>query len=444
MSQVDVSGSSSTALNPALFLAAMPSTSLAAPKVELLHGADMDSGQSELETHGLPQNVTADLLLVRMSSFKLTRELVAEWKRLLALLQCVVKSYTEGNCRLSAATLRTAKALARFLADTLAHGIKHAQAVTEYTLLFAETMSKLCQFVVLNNGTALEREFCGLFRDPLRQWFLNRAVRSTRAKNSWYSTRELLHVMIASLSYNDLILTVKEVVSRTAADILQGIKKSSDQSHVKFALTELDALSAFVTQYWQTSKALPMTFDDAGPLRSEQRAQGTAAYSVPGNSKMFLAQRNVINDADVPGTSRVVMPSSSNRLTSGQSKRPGDQVDGPGGKRARTLEGISLDELRQDDTLKRFGCPVCGRTVKDAKAKAKIHLLRHLRDKAFHTHKCPTEACDFSSMILDNVASHVRSVHKLEWTVHLKSASVNTANKALVDSIMNREAPLLP
>lgn len=28
-------------------------------------------------------------------------------------------------------------------------------------------------------------------------------------------------------------------------------------------------------------------------------------------------------------------------------KRPGDQADGLGGKRARTLEGISLDELRQ-------------------------------------------------------------------------------------------------
>lgn len=77
------------------------------------------------------------------------------------------------------------------------------------------------------------------------------------------------------------------------------------------------------------------------------------------------------------------------------------------------------------------------------------HLLEHMSDKAHHPFKCPLADCALTSVRLDVVQSHVKKVHKLEWTDQMvcllstahsdtliqKEDCVNAENKRLIDSL---------
>ncbi|KAH7723452.1 hypothetical protein AAVH_08931 [Aphelenchoides avenae] len=110
----------------------------------------------------------------------------------------------------------------------------------------------------------------------------------------------------------------------------------------------------------------------------------------------------------------------------------------------KKLNEISFEQLREhvanianlcDETTGEFKCPVCARTKKESKFNSIRHLQEHLGDKAYYPYKCPVENCDTTSMRHDNVRAHVVNVHKLEWSVELKSSSTDTEKKAVIESL---------
>ncbi|KAH7699456.1 hypothetical protein AAVH_33436 [Aphelenchoides avenae] len=124
-----------------------------------------------------------------------------------------------------------------------------------------------------------------------------------------------------------------------------------------------------------------------------------------------------------------------------------DSVAAKRPKAKKQLKEISLEQFRNyvlnldalwDENAKNFNCPACERILNLAKRKSIRHLLEHLHDPAVHPYKCPVDDDCFTSVRGDAVQSHVKAVHKLEWTETLRHASVHTANKAVIDSIVSQ------
>ncbi|KAH7727634.1 hypothetical protein AAVH_04677 [Aphelenchoides avenae] len=119
-------------------------------------------------------------------------------------------------------------------------------------------------------------------------------------------------------------------------------------------------------------------------------------------------------------------------------------------KKAKHEKGtkISLAELQQycanvgqywSRDTKLFDCPVCKSQLKcNSPTNACLHLVDHLGDKAFFLYKCPLEGCEYAAVRQSVVQSHVKNVHKMEWSEELKRDSVHTANKTLVYSFFGQ------
>ncbi|KAH7689655.1 hypothetical protein AAVH_40346 [Aphelenchoides avenae] len=106
-----------------------------------------------------------------------------------------------------------------------------------------------------------------------------------------------------------------------------------------------------------------------------------------------------------------------------------DSADGTKPIKEKKLNVISFEQLREhvanianacDESTGEFKCPVCGRAKKD---------------KSHHPYKCPVDNCEVTSVRIDNVQRHVVSVHKLEWTKEMRTASVDLEKKAAMESL---------